>query len=43
MRSPSTVYLDECVNHKIVPYLRAWGITVRTTRDEAMSGASDDA
>ena len=36
------IYLDECVNHRIVPYLRERGFTVTTARDEGMLGATDE-
>ncbi len=35
-------YLDECVNHRIIPYLRQRGFTVTTARDEGMLGATDE-
>lgn len=35
-------YLDECVNHRIVPYLRQHRFTVTTARDEGMLGATDE-
>ncbi len=35
------IYLDECVDHGIVPYLRRHGLGVTTTRDAGMFGASD--
>ena len=36
------LYLDECVNHKVVPYLRARGVTLTTAHDEGMDGESDE-
>jgi predicted nuclease of predicted toxin-antitoxin system len=36
------IYLDECVNHRIVPYLRQHGFAVTTARDEGMLGATDE-
>ncbi len=38
-----TLYLDECVNYKVVPYLRARGVLLTTARDEGMNGEADDA
>ena len=35
------IYLDECVDHGIVAYLRQHGFTVTTARDEGMLGATD--
>lgn len=37
------VYLDECVNHAVLPLLRQRGWRVMTAQAEEMSNASDDA
>ena len=37
-----SIYLDECVDHGIIPYLRQRGFTVTTPRDEGMLGATDE-
>lgn len=36
------VYLNECVDHYIISYLRIHSIIVRTAQAENMSAAEDD-
>ncbi len=36
------VYLDECVNHAVIPSLRQRGWSVTTAQAEGMGTASDD-
>jgi hypothetical protein len=40
--SAPTVYLDECVNHALLPYLDQRGFLVRTAQGAGMSGAADE-
>jgi len=40
--SASIIYLDECVNHALLPYLRQRGFLVYTAQAAGMSAAVDD-
>jgi hypothetical protein len=39
----ATIYLDECVDHDVIPFLRARGVSVETAQGRAQQQTSDDA